>query len=74
MKTMFLIEKYVITSNGTWSLTNTLRLSEYDKRKILADARSNGYEYNRKEKAWIVKADGDVHDFDHAIVVTKYTI
>lgn len=74
MKTMFLIEKYVIYGNGTWSLTSTQRLNEYDKRKVLTDAKSKGYEFDRKEKAYIAKADGDLHDYDHAIMVTKYAI
>lgn len=72
---MFLIEKYAINGvTGTWSLTNTERLNEYDKRKVLADAKSKGYEYDRKERAYIVKADGDLYDNDRAIVITRYQI
>ena len=71
MKKIFLFEHYVIVNN-TWSLTNNYRLTEYDKRKQLAELKRKGYKYDRKEKAYILKSDPVESVYNYAVVVKKY--
>lgn len=73
MKEIFLFEHYVITNN-TWSLTKNYRLTEYDKRKQLADLKRKGYEYDRKEKAYILEPDPVESVYKYAVVVKKYYV
>lgn len=73
MKEIFLFEHYVIVNN-TWSLTKNYRLTEYDKRKQLADLKRKGYEYDRKEKAYILEPDPVESVYKYAVVVKKYYV
>ena len=73
MKEIFLFEHYVIVNN-TWSLTKNYRLTEYDKRKQLADLKRKGYEYDRKEKAYILESDPVESVYKCAVVVKKYYV
>ena len=73
MKEIFLFEHYVIVNN-TWSLTKNYRLTEYDKRKQLADLKRKGYEYDRKEKAYILESDTVESVYKYAVVVKKYYV
>lgn len=73
MKEIFLFEHYVIVNN-TWSLTKNYRLTEYDKRKQLADLKRKGYEYDRKEKAYILEPDPVESIYKYAVVVKKYYV
>lgn len=73
MKEIFLFEHYVIVNN-TWSLTKNYRLTEYDKRKQLADLKRKGYEYDRKEKAYILELDPVESVYKYAVVVKKYYV
>ena len=73
MKEIFLFEHYVIVNN-TWSLTKNYRLTEYDKRKQLADLKQKGYEYDRKEKAYILESDPVESVYKYAVVVKKYYV
>ena len=73
MKEIFLFEHYVIVNN-TWGLTKNYRLTEYDKRKQLADLKRKGYEYDRKEKAYILEPDPVESVYKYAVVVKKYYI
>ena len=73
MKEIFLFEHYVIVNN-TWSLTKNYRLTEYDKRKQLADLKRKGYEYDRKEKAYILEPDPVESVYKDAVVVKKYYV
>lgn len=74
MKKRFLFEHYVITNNNMWSLINNYRLTEYDKRKQLAELKRKGYKYNRKEKAYILESDPVESVYNYAVVVKKYYI
>lgn len=73
MKEIFLFEHYVIVNN-TWSLTKNYRLTEYDKRKQLADLKRKGYEYDRKEKAYILEPNPVESVYKYAVVVKKYYV
>ena len=73
MKEIFLFEHYVIVNN-TWSLAKNYRLTEYDKRKQLADLKRKGYEYDRKEKAYILESDPVESVYKYAVVVKKYYV
>lgn len=73
MKGIFLFEHYVIVNN-TWSLTKNYRLTEYDKRKQLADLKRKGYEYDRKEKAYILEPNPVESVYKYAVVVKKYYV
>lgn len=73
MTQIFLFEHYVIVNN-TWSLTKNYRLTEYDKRKQLADLKRKGYEYDRKEKAYILEPDPVESVYKYAVVVKKYYV
>lgn len=73
MKEIFLFEHYVIVNN-TWSLTKNYRLTEYDKRKQLADLKRKGYEYDRKEKAYILELNPVESVYKYAVVVKKYYV
>lgn len=73
MKEIFLFEHYVIVNN-TWSLTKNYRLTEYDKRKQLADLKRKGYEYDRKEKAYILEPGPVESVYKYAVVVKKYYV
>lgn len=73
MTQIFLFEHYVI-ANNTWSLTKNYRLTEYDKRKQLADLKRKGYEYDRKEKAYILEPDPVESVYKYAVVVKKYYV
>lgn len=73
MKEIFLFEHYVIVNN-TWSLTKNYRLTEYDKRKQLSDLKRKGYEYDRKEKAYILEPDPVESVYKYAVVVKKYYV
>lgn len=57
-----------------WSLTNNYRLTEYDKRKQLAELKRKGYKYNRKEKAYILESDPVESVYNYAVVVKKYYV
>lgn len=57
-----------------WSLTNNYRLTEYDKRKQLAELKSKGYKYSRKEKAYILESDPVESVYNYAVVVKKYYV
>lgn len=70
MRTLFLIEEYAIRNDGVWTLISLLRNDEHYKRMVLADAKRKGYEYDRKEKAYILRQDDAC---DRAIRVTKIT-
>lgn len=74
MKAIYLFEHYVIVNNNTWSLTNNYRLTEYDKRKQLAELKRKGYKYDRKEKAYILESDPVESVYNYAVVVKKYYI
>lgn len=75
MKIRYLVERYTINGKtGVWSLTSNERLNEYDKRKVLTDAIKHGFKFDRKEDAYILKADGDLFMCDRAIKITKYLI
>lgn len=74
MKAIFLFEHYVIVNNSNWSLTKNYRLTEYDKRKQLAELKRKGYKYNRKEKAYILESDPVESVYNYAVVVKKYYI
>ena len=72
MKAIYLFEHYVIVNNNTWSLENNYRLTEYDKRKQLAELKRKGYKYDRKEKAYILESDPVESVYNYAVVVKKY--
>lgn len=74
MKAIFLFEHYVIVNNRNWSLTKNYRLTEYDKRKQLAELKRKGYKYDRKEKAYILEADPVESVYNYAVVVKKYYV
>ena len=74
MKKRFLFEHYIIVNNNMWSLTNNYRLTEYDKRKQLAELKRKGYKYNRKEKAYILESDPVESVYNYAVVVKKYYV
>lgn len=74
MKATFLFEYYVIDGNGNWSLTRNYRLTEYDKRKQLAELKRKGYKYNRSEKAYILESDPVESVYNYAVVIKKYYI
>ena len=74
MTQIFLFEHYVIVNNNTWSLINNYRLTEYDKRKQLADLKRKGYEYDRKEKAYILEPEPVESVYKYAVVVKKYYV
>ena len=74
MKAIYLFEHYVIVNNNTWSLTNNYRLTEYDKRKQLAELKRKGYKYDRKEKAYILESDPVESVYNYAVVVKKYYV
>lgn len=73
MKEIFLFEHYVIVNN-TWSLIKNYRLQRYDKRKQLTDLKRKGYEYDRKEKAYILEPDPVESVYKYAVVVKKYYV
>lgn len=75
MKTIYLIERYVINhKTGVWTLTSTYRTDYREKCCIIRDAKNHGYEYNRKERAYIVECEPIDSCYDRAIMVTHYTI
>lgn len=74
MKAIYLLEYYVIDGSGNWSLTRNFRLTEYDKRKQLADLKRKGYKYNRSEKAYILESDPVESVYNYAVVIKKYYI
>ncbi len=73
MKAIFLFEHYVIDGNN-WSLIRNYRLTEYDKRKQLAELKRKGYKYNRSEKAYILEPDPVETVCNYAVVIKKYYV
>lgn len=75
MKTIYLIERYVINhKTGAWTLTSTSRFFYREKKLFIKDAKNQGYEYNHKEKAYILQCDPVESCYDRAILVKSYTI
>lgn len=74
MRHFFLFEQYIIKKNGTWCLVNNYRLTEYDKRKQLADMKRKGYHYDRGEKAYMKSPDPVESVYRYAVTVTRYTV
>lgn len=75
MKTLYLIKRYVINRETcTWTLTSNVRVDYREKKLIIRDAKNHGYEYNRREKAYILQADPTESYYDRAIMVKSFTI
>ena len=74
MKETYLFEHYVIDGNENWNFVKNYRLTEYDKRKQLAELKRKGYKYNYSEKAYILESDPVESVYNYAVVIKKYYI
>lgn len=75
MKTMYLIEHYAINrKNGVWSLTGYSRVDYREKNLVMKSVKNQGYQYDRSEKAYILKTDPVEFCADKALTVKSYAI
>lgn len=75
MKTMYLIEHYAINrKNGVWSLTIYSRVDYREKNLVMKSVKNQGYQYDRSEKAYILKTDPVEFCADKAVTVKSYAI
>lgn len=75
MKTMYLIEHYTINrKNGVWSLTSYSRVDYREKNLVMKSVKEQGYQYDRSEKAYILKTDPEEFCADKAVTVKSYAI
>ena len=75
MKTMYLIEHYAINrKNGVWSLTSFSRVDYHEKNIVMKSVKKQGFQYDRSEKAYILKTDPVEFCADKAVTVKSYTI
>ncbi len=75
MKTMYLIEHYAINrKNGVWSLTSFSRVDYHEKNIIMKSVKKQGFQYDRSEKAYILKTDPVEFCADKAVTVKSYAI
>ena len=75
MKSIYRIERYVINhKTGVWTLTSKIRFDSREKNRFIKDYKNRGYEYDRKEKAYILQYDSVDSFYDRAIVVKHYMV
>lgn len=75
MKTMYLIEHYTINrKNGVWSLTSYSRVDYREKNLVMKSVKEQGFQYDRSEKAYILKTDPVEFCADEAVTVKSYAI
>ena len=75
MKSIYSIERYVINhKTGVWTLTSNIRFDNREKNRFIKDNKNRGYEYDRKEKAYILQCDPVESCYDRAIVVKHYMV
>lgn len=75
MKTMYLIEHYTINrKNGVWSLTSYSRVDYREKNLVMKSVKEQGFQYDRSEKAYILKKDPVEFCADKAVTVKSYAI
>ena len=75
MKTMYLIEHYTINrKNGVWSLTSFSRVDYHEKNIVMKSVKKQGFQYDRSEKAYILKTDPVEFCADKAVTVKSYAI
>lgn len=75
MKTMYLIEHYTINrKNGVWSLKSSSRVDYREKNLVMKSVKNQGYQYDRSEKAYILKTDPVEFCADEAVTVKSYAI
>lgn len=75
MRTMYLIEHYAINrKNGAWSLIGYSRVDYREKNLVMKSVKKQGYQYDRSEKAYILKTDPVEFCADKAVTVKSYAI
>lgn len=75
MRTMYLIEHDVINrGSGAWSLVGYSRVDYCVKNLVMKSMKNQGYQYNKSEKAYILKTDPVEFCFDKAVTVKSYAI
>lgn len=75
MKKIYCIERYVIShKTGVWTLTSNFRFDYREKNRFIKEKKNRGYEYNRKEKAYILQCDPVESCYNRAIVVRSYLV
>lgn len=75
MKTMYLIEHYTINrKNGAWSLVGYSRVDYRVKNLVMKSVKNQGYQYNKSEKAYILKTDPVEFCADKTVTVKSYAI
>lgn len=75
MRTMYLIEHYAINrKNGAWSLIGYSRVDYREKNLVMKSVKNQGYQYDRRDKAYILKTDPVEFCADKAITVKSYAI
>lgn len=75
MKKIYCIERYVIShKTGAWTLTSNFRFDYREKNRFIKEKKNRGYEYNRKEKAYILQCDPVESCYNRAIVVRSYLV
>lgn len=75
MKKIYCIERYVIShKTGVWTLTSNFRFDYREKNRFIKEKKNRGYEYNRKEKAYILQCAPVESCYNRAIVVRSYLV
>lgn len=75
MKTMYLIEHYAINrKNGVRTYIGSACVDYREKNLVMKSVKNQGYQYNRSEKAYILKAKSAESCADKAVTVKSYAI
>lgn len=75
MKTMYLIEHYAINrKNGVRTYIDSACVEFRVKNLVMKSVRSQGYQYNRSKKAYILETDPVEFCTDKAVTVKSYAI
>lgn len=75
MKTIYLIERYVINrKTEEWTEITHMRFDVRQKALFIKDVKNKGFEYNRKEKAYILRCNPIESLFDRALIIKPFII
>lgn len=73
MKTIYLIVRYAINrKTGEWTEITHMRFDVRQKALFIKDVKNKGFEYNRKEKAYILRCKESLSD--RAIIIKPFII
>lgn len=66
---MYIIEKYAVYQDGGYRFMSFVQGDESMKRQYLANARKEGYKYNRKKMEYVLKASQASEEDHYSLIV-----